>query len=106
MDGGDGVEGNVEGGEGNVEGGEGGEGGVGGGEVGEGGEDGEGGGRGPQSVQSWPRSQSLYSAPGPPSSQTPSLLNGHALVPPPGQLGVGGDNGDSGGGDAVDGEVD
>ncbi len=59
--------------------------------------DGEGGGRGPQSVQSWPSTQLVYSAPGPPSSQSPSLLYAHALVPPPGQLGGGGDDGGDGG---------
>ena len=50
----------------------------------------------PQSVQSVPRGQELYAAPGPPSSQYPSLFHaglGHALIPPPGQLvaGAGGE---------------
>jgi hypothetical protein len=62
-----------EGGDGGGEGGgEGGEGGGGGDGEGGGGEGGGGGARGPQSVQSVPRLQSEYSAPGPPSSQWPS----------------------------------
>ena len=90
--GGDGEGGGGEGGsEGEAEGGN-----------GEGGGGGEGGGdvlvnplppRGPQSVQSEPKEQPLYAAPGPPSSHTPSLFQaglGHALIPPPGQAEGGG----------------
>lgn len=69
-----------EGGEaGGVGGGEGGGGAGGGGEGGGGNGGGRGGGDGavrqPQSVQSVPMGQALYSAPGPPSSQTPSLVH-------------------------------
>ena len=70
---------------GGSEGGEGGAGGRGGGQDGGavGGDDGGGGGRvgggegasrNEQSSQSWPKAQPAYSAPGPPSSQTPSVV--------------------------------
>ena len=36
--------------------------------------------RGPQSTQSVPREHEEYSAPGPPSSQSPSLLYRHVLL--------------------------
>ena len=52
--------------------------------------------RAPQSVQSVPREQSVYSAPGPPSSQPPSLAYRHVSVQSP-AAGGGGD-GDGGGG--------
>eukprot|EP00966_Prymnesium_polylepis_P086288 1997500-Prymnesium_polylepis.1 len=66
---GGGVAGGVMGGEGGACGGEGGKGGVGGSCGGRKGGDGQ---RLPQSVQSVPRAHTLYDAPVPPSSQSPS----------------------------------
>jgi hypothetical protein len=70
------------GGDGGSDGGGEGDGGRDGGRGGGGGRDGGRGGgkRGPQSVQSVPRLQSNHSAPGPPSSQTPSEAKPHVSV--------------------------